>query len=146
MIVATLPDPTVLPPSLFYGGENGMVEGNFRRVLWYISLFFSVLICFLRIFRAKIEPEGKHENNCSTYISFTLLTFASSYLILVSNSVISCFCLQSSDSNYCLSEIQFLNSYKKPGKYLFKTSSSIALYWLYLCLYTVLLNILASLF
>ena len=111
----------------------------------YIAIF-SVLICFLRIFRAKIEPEGKHENNCSTYISFTLLTFASSYLILVSNSVISCFCLQSSDSNYCLSEIQFLNSYKKPGKYLFKTSSSIALYWLYLCLYTVLLNILASLF
>jgi len=93
----------------------------------YVAIF-AVLICFLRIFRAIIEPEGEFANKFSTYISFTLLAFASSSIILVSNSVISYFCLQISVSNCCLSEIQFLNSYKKPGKYLFKTSSSIALY------------------
>ena len=73
----------------------------------YISSI-AIVIYFLEIFRAKIKPEGEFVNKFSTYISFTLLAFVSSSIILVSNSVISCFCLQTSASNCSLSEIHFL--------------------------------------
>lgn len=73
MIVATLPEPTVLPPSRFVG--NIIVVFLLIFFAFYYSYYLIFLLIFLafEFFRTKIEPRTKLEITILTLYNPTLL-------------------------------------------------------------------------
>ena len=61
MIVATLPEPTVRPPSRFVGNIIIMLFHTFYWILCSYSPISAILFEVFKFFRTKIEP--RHNNN-----------------------------------------------------------------------------------
>ena len=60
MIVATLPEPTVRPPSRALRNEIGMFFVDFTAYFYLYSPIFLFIFMVMKNFRAKIEPLQKY--------------------------------------------------------------------------------------
>lgn len=106
MIVATRPDPTVLPPSRFVGNIITMLFHIFHWILCLYSSISAVLFEVFKFFRTKIEPRI-----CTTIkIEFQHYFHISNALTLLCNSsfdklsINACFSLAISNTfpNLCI--------------------------------------------